>query len=167
MPLTAKQRLFVDEYMLDLNITQAALRAGYSQTSAKSAHIMTPVVKAEIERCLAERSLKLEIDQNRVLLEISRLAFNDPRLAFAANGSLLPVHAWPDEVAAAISSIKIHELKNSQGEIIGECKEIRFWDKGKQLELAARHLGMLKDKLEISTPIAEMLKAARERIRHS
>lgn len=83
------------------------------------------------------------------MLEIARLAFNDPRRAFDAQGALLPIQQWPDEVAAAISSIKITEQKNQEGEIVGVNKEVRFWDKPKAIDLAGRHLGMFNDKLKI------------------
>ncbi|WP_347989746.1 terminase small subunit [Methylomonas sp. AM2-LC] len=168
MPLSKKQQLFIDEYLIDLNATQAAIRAGYCVKRASDRGYqlcLSPLVQAQIAEKMAKRAQQLALDQNRVVLEIARLAFNDPRRAFAANGALLAIQDWPDEVAAAISSIKVHEIKDSEGNVIGECKEIKFWDKGKQLELAARHLGMLKDKLELSTPVSELIKAARERIR--
>jgi phage terminase small subunit len=115
---------------------------------------------------MAERIRRVEVDQDRILLEIARLALNDPRRAFDTNGALLPIQDWPDEVAAAVSTIKVNEIRDPDGNVVGETKEIKFWDKGKQLELAARHLGMLNDKLELSTPVSQLLRAARERIRN-
>jgi phage terminase small subunit len=104
MPLTKKQQLFIDEYLIDLNATQAAIRAGYSLKTAHNRgyelrHL--PTIQAQIAEKMAQRAQQLALDQNRVVLEIARLAFNDPRRAFAANGRLLPVQDWPDEVAAA------------------------------------------------------------------
>lgn len=169
MKPTRKQMAFVDEYLLDLNATQACIRAGYSTKYAHvtgSALCKKPAVQTLIQERMAERCQRLELDQNRVLLEIARLAFNDPRRAFDAAGAMLPVRDWPDDTAAAIASVKVNEIRDADGRVVGETKEVKFWDKGKQLELAARHLGMLNDKLEIGTPVAQLLRAARERIRN-
>ncbi|MCK5666178.1 MAG: terminase small subunit [Thiotrichaceae bacterium] len=92
---------------------------------------------------------KFEITQERVLLEIARLAFHDPRKVFDADNNMLSVQDWPDEVAAAISSIKVIETKTGDKDTVSQLKEIKFWDKGKQIELAAKKLGMLTDKLKV------------------
>lgn len=168
MALTPKQQAFIDEYLIDFNARQAALRAGYQAISAKSYGlklIQLPAVQAELNNRIAQRANRLQIEQDRVLLEIARIAFNDPRRLFSPEGTLLPVQDWPDEVAAAVASVKVQELKAADGSVVGSCTQIKFWDKGKQLELAARHLGMLRDKLELSTPVADLIRAARERIR--
>lgn len=147
--LTKKQKVFVDEYLIDLNATQAAIRAGYSKKTAKEiGH--KQLTKVHIQNAIKEqmdlREQRNEITQDRVLLEIARLAFNDPRKAFTNNGDLKEIKDWPDEVAAAISSIKITETKLGNDTII-QLKEVKFWDKGKQLELAAKHLGMFTEKI--------------------
>jgi phage terminase small subunit len=166
--LNAKQKMFIEEYLLDMNASQAAIRAGYSPRSAKvlgCKSLKNPEVQAAIAARLAERGKQLGVEQDQVLLEIARIAFNDPRLAFDANGALLPVQRWSADLAAAVAAVKVHELKAADGSVLGACKEIKFWDKGKQLELAARHLGMLNDKLVVTTPVAELIRAARARIR--
>lgn len=152
MALKDRQKKFIKEYLIDLNSTQAAIRAGYSKRTAGSIGfdlLKKPEISTEIRRELELRSIRTEITQDRVLLEIARLAFNDPRKAFDENGALKPIQEWPDEVAAAVSSIKINEITDSEGNHIGETKEIKFWDKGKQIELAGRHLGMWNDKLTL------------------
>ena len=169
MRLTPKQKLFTEEYLVDFNITQAAIRAGYAKSSN---HYLSKFIasnayfKQLLAERISERKQRLQLDQDRVVLEIARLAFNDPRRAFNQQGALLPIQDWPDDVAAAISSIKTLEVKAADGTVIGETKEIKFWDKTKNLDLAARHLGMLQDKLEITTPVSELIRAARERLRN-
>lgn len=148
--LSEKHKAFCKEYLIDLNATQAAIRAGYSPVSANT--FGTALIKQQriidhLKELMDERSKRVEIKQDRVIIEIARLAFNDPRKAFDADGNLLPIQAWPDEVAAAIASIKVLETKNDEG-TVSQTKEIKFWDKSKNLDLAARHLGMLKDKVE-------------------
>lgn len=156
MALNAKQKAFCDEYIIDFNATQAAIRAGYSEKTSYShgQRLLNDVeIQKEISKKQIERSKRTEITQDRVLLEIARLAFNDPRKAFDGNNALLPVKQWPDEVAAAISSIKTKEITDSEGNTVGISQEVKFWDKSKNLDLAARHLGMLNDKLELGGSI--------------
>lgn len=144
--LNEKQKIFCDEYIIDFNATQAAIRAGYSEKTAYSMgqRLLKKVeIQLNLVQLKSERSIRTQITQDRVLLEISRLAFNDPRKAFGIDGDLLPIFDWPDEVAAAISSIKITDTKTRDNSII-RLKEVKFWDKGRQLELAAKHLGLLE-----------------------
>jgi len=70
--LTAKQQRFVEEYLIDLNATQAAIRAGYSPESAKEIgceNLTKPNIKAAIDKAMAERSRRTGITQDRVLRE--------------------------------------------------------------------------------------------------
>lgn len=156
MALTARQQKFVDEYLVDLNASKAAVRAGYAEKYAGAnidKLLKNTEIASEISKKQIERSKRTEITQDRVLLEIARLAFNDPRKAFDDNNALLPVKQWPDEVAASISSIKTKEITDSEGNTVGISQEVKFWDKSKNLDLAARHLGMLNDKLELGGSI--------------
>lgn len=142
--LTERQKRFCQEYVKDLNGAQAAIRAGYSKRTAKeqAVRLLTNInLQKYIYHLMKKREKRVEITQDRVLLEIARLAFSDPRKAFDGNGNLLPVQEWPDEVAASISSIKIVETKDNNGKK-SYVKEVKFWDKGKQIELAGKHLGM-------------------------
>jgi phage terminase small subunit len=151
MTMNDKQKAFCAEYIIDFNGTQAAIRAGYSPRTAneQAAQLLAKLsIQNEISRLMDDRSKRTEVTQDRVLLEIARLAFNDPRKAFDETGNLKHVKDWPDEVAAAISSIKITEITQNDGPET-YLKEVKFWDKGRQLELAGRHLGIFNDKLMI------------------
>lgn len=166
MPLKEKHHRFIEEYLLTLNASQAASKAGYSKRNVARMLAM-PAIKAEIDAAIAARSQRTGIEQDRVLLEIARLAFNDPRRLFDSNGALLPVQDWPDEAAAAVSSIRVMEIRDGNGVSIGEVKVVKFWDKGKQLELAAKHLGMLRERVEIAAAVPQLIRAGRQRIRLS
>lgn len=81
MALTAKQARFVDEYLIDLNATQAAIRAGYSAGSAEvegSRLLRNAKVAAEVSSRQAERAKRTEITQDRVLEELWAIATADP-----------------------------------------------------------------------------------------
>jgi len=82
------------------------------------------------------------------LEEIGRIAFSDPRCAFDQNGNLLDISDWPDDLAAAVSSLKLRENRRDDGTVTS-VKEIKFWDKGRQLELACRHLGLFNDRVSV------------------
>lgn len=81
--LTAKQKKFVEEYLIDLNATQAAIRAGYSPNTAQeqSSRLLSNVmVKNEIDKAMAERSRRTGINQDRVLRELAKIAFVNPMM---------------------------------------------------------------------------------------
>lgn len=96
--LTPKQRLFVAEYLKDLNATQAAIRAGYSE---KTAHVQGPrlldnvAVKAAIEEAMSKRSEETQIDANWVLKRLAEEAEADVADLYDENGAIKPVHEWP------------------------------------------------------------------------
>lgn len=155
MALTPLIQRFVDEYIIDFNALESYIRAGYKCTRKSAlANAYRLLTREDVQEAIREkqleRSRRTEITSDRVLVEIARLAFNDPRKAFDKYGSLLPIKDWPDEVAAAISSIKVKEIADQDGNVIGELKEVKFWDKGKQIELAGKHLGMFTDKVQHS-----------------
>lgn len=151
MSLNDKQARFAEEYIIDLNATLAAQRAGYSEKTAYSQgqRLLKHVeISSAITKAMSARENRTEISQDRVLLEIARLAFSDPRKAFTESGDLKSIKDWPDEVAASISSIKISQVPFGDGESY-EVKEVKFWDKTKSLDMAGRHLGLYNDKISI------------------
>ena len=79
--MTKKQKRFVEEYLIDLNATQAAIRAGYSPDTAKSIgseNLTKPDIRAAVDKAEAERSRRTGINQDRVIREIAKLAFLNP-----------------------------------------------------------------------------------------
>lgn len=143
--LTDKQQRFAGEYLIDLNATQAAIRAGYSEKTAKSQgqRLLTKVdVQGEIQRLMETRAKRTNIDQDRVLLEIARLAFCDPRNIFDGTKLKKPCD-WDDATAASVSSIKVSTRQLGEGEI-ENVAEIKFWSKTSALEMASKHLGLFQ-----------------------
>jgi len=149
--LTPKQQRFSAEYLVDLNATQAARRAGYSpKTSADIGRQLlrkTPVAEL-IQAAMAERSARTEITQDRVLHEVARLAFLDIRKAFNTNGTLKPLHEMDDDTAAALAGLDAIELRED-GAPVGSIKKLKLADKKGALELLMRHMGMLNDKMRL------------------
>jgi phage terminase small subunit len=151
--LTPKQARFVDEYLIDLNGTQAAKRAGYSAHTAneQAARLLADVsVRFAVDAALAKRSEKVELTQERVLLELKRLALFDIRKIFNADGTLKRVVDLDDDTAAAIMSVEMVEI-GTDGQL-AISKKFKASDKKGALELSMRHMGMLNDKLELTMP---------------
>ncbi len=143
--LTAKQQRFCDEYLIDLNATQAAIRAGYSAKTAdqQGSRMLTNVkVQQEIAEKMAERSKRTGINQDRVLQEIAKLALvNIDDVVDLETGRVRKTATKED--LACIQSIKIKPTE------FGTEREIKFYDKKGSLELVGKHLGMFKDKAEV------------------
>lgn len=151
--LTPKQRRFVEEYLVDLNATQAAIRAGYSaKTAGKigTENLRKPAIQSEISAAQAKRSKRTEITQDRVLQELAKLGFGDIRDIFTPEGALKHPKDMDPDAAARISSIEvvIRPVPGSQGQDVEHVAKIRAWDKLGALTQIGRHLGMFTDKSE-------------------
>lgn len=148
--LTPKQKAFCDEYLIDLNATQAAIRAGYSPKTAKEigAQNLTKLnIRTYIDKAVAERSKRTGINQDRVIRELARITFVNANDVIDMNGATLKKGATEDDTAA-IASVKVKTIPTKDGE--GTEREIKLTDKLKALELLGKHLGMFKDKVEVS-----------------
>lgn len=149
MALSKKQKTFCDEYLIDLNGTQAAIRAGYSPKTAneQASRLLANVnIRTYIDKAIAERSKRTGINADVVVRELARVAFLNPRkLIDLKHGTVLPDAS--DDDLAAIQYVKTKTYKSEQGEIIET--EIRFNDKNRALELLGKHLGLFKEKIDI------------------
>lgn len=146
--MTPKQQRFCEEYLVDLCATQAAIRAGYSPRSARQIgdeNMSKPDIVAEIERLKEARKRRNHVTADMVIEELRRLAFSDERKLYRDDGTLKPPAEWDDETAAAVSGIETRE--NRKGVT---TKKVRLWDKKGALELLGKHLGIFKDRLEVT-----------------
>ena len=151
--LTEKQRRFVDEYLIDLNATQAAIRAGYSVKTAneQGARLLANVsIQSEISRNMAERSRRTGVNQDRVVMELAKIAFVNAADVIDSDDATIKAGATADDTAA-IQSVKVKVIPTKEGE--GVEREIRLNDKLKALELLGKHLGMWNDKLDVNLNI--------------
>lgn len=147
MALTQKQRLFVDEYLIDLNATQAAIRAGYSPDTAKAIgceNLTKPDIRAHIDLVMAERSRRTGVNADRVIQELAKIAFVNATDVIDPKTATVKENALPEDTAA-IQSVKVKTFGED-----GLEREIKMADKLRALEMLGRHLGMFKDKLELS-----------------
>jgi len=162
-PLNARRQAFVNQYVIDLNATQAAIRAGYSKARAEqTGHdlLREPGVAEAIAEAQRERNSRVQLTQDRVLQEVMRLAFLDIRKALNPDGSLKAITELDDDTAAAISGLDLLEEFAGHGEDrmqIGWTKKLKLADKKGALELLMRHMGMLNDKLKLQGDAANPL----------
>lgn len=152
--LTDKQQRFVEEYLIDLNATQAAIRAGYKRseyTDTNATKILENTrVAEEIEKRMAERSKRTGINQDRVVQELAKLAFVNPADVIDLNTATVLPSASDDDLAC-IASVKVK--RTTKGKSVIEEREVRFYDKKDSLVQLGRHLGMFKDKVEVDGSI--------------
>lgn len=148
--LTAKQQRFVEEYLIDLNATQAAIRAGYSPKTAYSIGnelLNKPDIRARIDKAIAERSARTGVNQDRIIRELARIAFIQAPDVINFDDATLNNSASEDNLAA-IASVKVKTIPTSDGE--GVEREIRLADKLKALELLGKHIGMFTENIRMT-----------------
>ncbi len=145
MELSPKERRFVAEYLKDQNATQAAKRAGYSAKTAQqqgSRLLLKVVVRDAVDAAMSRIQAKSELTQEIVRAQILALLLFDPRKAFNSDGTMKDMSSLPDDIAIAIAGV---EVDDSQGDV----KKLKFTDRIRAAELAAKILGMV-NRLEIT-----------------
>jgi phage terminase small subunit len=145
--LTPKQRKFVDEYLIDLNATQAAIRAGYTTNRADSIgydNLRKPEIQNAIKERQEELSQKAQISQERVLEEYARIAFLDPRRFYNEHGTLKSIHDLDDDVAAALAGMDVTQRHFRDDDATEYTSKIKIADKLKALDGLSRHLGLFE-----------------------
>ena len=164
MKLTAKQMRFVDEYLVDFNVTQAAIRAGYRAGSAHQCgwqNMKKLEIQTEISRRQKDLQKRTEVTQDCVVRELARVAFADAASHVRVRLREVPC---PDGTRARVPVVEVKptaELTDDQRAAISQIKqgangiEIKMYDKLKALELLGRHIGMFNDKLELKATVTE------------
>lgn len=159
MKLTPKQIRFVDEYLVDFNATQAAIRAGYK---AKTAHVMgaenlrKPKIAEEIARRQKDLQRRTEVTQDRVVKELARIAFANIADYVHVETQTRTKDDGTETTYQIVMLSETEDLSADQRAALAAVKqsvngvEIKLHDKIKALELLGRHIGMFNDKLSLS-----------------
>ena len=168
MRLTDKQRRFCDEYLIDLNATQAAIRAGYTENYANtnaSKLLQNTTISQYIGERQKELSRKTEITQERVIKELALIAFSnnadyahvvEKKMQVEAGGALVDVLDKDGNpvMYRTVEPVLTEELTEEQKRALAVIKkgrdglEVKSCDKIKALELLGKHLGIFTDKIE-------------------
>ena len=165
---------FCREYIIDLNGTRAAIAAGYAKKSAKvtASKLLTNAnLQAWLTELMKEKADKLDLSAEKVLSELSRMAFSnllDYGTVTDDGGFVIDLATLNREQAAAIHEITVDEYMEGRGEGARVVKRIRFKLASKidALELLGKHLKLFTEKMEVSATdgLAELMAAARKRV---
>jgi len=157
--ITPLQAKFIIEYLKDLNGSQAALRAGYSETSCRDIAcdlLKKPQVIKEINIQLECRANRTLITADKVLNELYLMTAVDPEEMLMPNGELKPMSEIPRDIRKTIASIEIEELYEMDYESgkpkrvnTGRLRKIKLWNKNQAAETLAKHLKLITERYEI------------------
>ncbi|MBV9528525.1 terminase small subunit [Sphingomonas sp.] len=155
--LTARQARFVDEYLLDLNATQAAIRAGFSARTAEQQgpRLLGNVgVAAAIRAAQAERSERTKVDADWLLNRLAQEADADLQDLYDESGGLRPVKDWPPVWRRGlVAGIDVEEQRSGDA-VTATVRKIKLSDRTRRLELIGRHVNVqaFRDQLGVSSP---------------
>lgn len=177
--LTLRQERFVAEYLIDLNATEAAIRAGYSPKTAYSIgheNLNKPEIAALIAQKQERLIRKTEVTQERVIAELAKIGFSDIRNAVAWRTDVAVaapddrsldeiVDEGPGEVRHAVTNqvelVDSDRIDDDTAAAIAEISQtdkgglkVKFHDKQAALVSLARHLGMFTDKVDLRAAVA-------------
>lgn len=174
--LTGKQARFVEEYLVDLNATQAAIRAGYSARTARQIgeeNLSKPVIAEAVAEAQRERSQRTNITQDRVLAELAKIGFanlsdvtkwgqKEVAFGYTEDGKRLAAEDIGDAVkveyvlAPFVEPVNCDQLAPDLQAAVSEVKlgregfSIKMHDKLGALEKLGRHLGMFTDNVNLN-----------------
>lgn len=146
---------FIDEYMIDLNGTDAALRAKITDTRQSAQGIAWRLmqklaVREEIDRRIAERRARTALTVERIEGMIRDIAEAEVLDIYQADGTLRPFAEWPPHARKAVKSIEVEDSL-----IMGVQRiKVQFWDKKGAIELLGRYKKMFTDNIEIGGSVS-------------
>ena len=155
--LTAKQKRFCEEYLIDLNGKQAAIRTGYSPKTAEqqgSRLLSNAKVQKYIQQLQKKTSEKLEITREQILKELAAIGASDIREFYDKDGNLKNIKDLSDNAAASLSGVEVDELFEGYGEErrhIGLTRKIKRWDKVAAIDKICKILGFYAPEKVINT----------------
>ena len=150
--LTIKQLLFCHEYLVDMNGTNACIRAGYAESGAavESTRLLRNAkVRQKVSELIQGRSKRVQLTGDQVLKRLDHFSVSDPASCYNEHGVFKNLHDIPKEVRLAIKQIKTFEQFGPEGEKIGEIKEITFVDRVKATELLGKNLKLFNEEKTI------------------
>lgn len=163
MALTAKQKTFCEEYMQDLNATQAAIRAGYSKKTAGSVgfeNLKKPEIGKYIAQLAQERSERTKVDSDYVLNRLAEIDEMDVLDILTDEGNVRSISEWPKVWRRTISGIDLTEIvSDGDDPTLAILKKIKWPDKIKNLELIGKHVDVMafKERVEHEGDLSKLV----------
>lgn len=141
--LAPMQLRFVEEYLIDLNATQAATRAGYKQPHVQGPRLLDNVgVKAAISAAQEKRSKRLQVDSDWVLRRLAMEAEADLADLYDENGNLRPVADWPlIWRQGLVAGIDTAEERDGDS-VVADIRKVKLSDRIKRIELIGKHVNV-------------------------
>jgi phage terminase small subunit len=157
-----KEDRFVDEYLVDLNATQAYHRSHPGTTDgtarAEGARLLAkPSIQEKISAAKAARAKRTHVTQDRIIRELSRIAFLDIEGAFIGGGAFKAVSDLPPQIRRAVKGIEVVELFAGRGNNrtqVGQLKKVRFESKVRALEILLEHVKESNEEAAKSRPLS-------------
>lgn len=174
--MTPKAERFVQEYLIDLNATQAAIRAGYSAKTAneQASRLLTNVsVRSAVEAAQKARAEKTGIDAEWVLRRLHDDATADLADLYDESGNLKAIHDWPKVwrtgLVAGIETAQERDGSDAEGNpVYATVRKVKLSDRVRMVELIGKHVDVAAFKEQISMSgdlsFGERLKRAEERV---
>lgn len=157
MALTPKQQRFAEEYLVDLNATQAAIRAGYSEKTAEVQGcrlLRNAQIAKFVQEARNKQSKRLEITADKVIQELALLGFSNMQ-DYMRSGSdgdpYLDFSGLTREQAAALAEVTVEDFKDGRGDEARDVRRVKFklCDKRAALVDIGKHLGLFTEKLQL------------------
>ncbi len=159
--MTNKQKRFYEEYLIDLNATQAAIRAGYSPDSARqsgSDNMNNPYIRARIDKAIAEQSKRTGVNADRVIRELAKIGFVNPDDVFDTKTATIKESATKDDIESNINMLleQTHSFQSKFNyDLLNDIESclIALHEKVVELQLSIRRAGTFVAGQEIYIPI--------------
>lgn len=164
--LTERQKRFVSEYLIDLNATKAAERAGYKDPNKGRQLVTKSNVSEAIQEAMKRREARTEITQDMVIRELAKLGFFDIRKLFDKDGKPLDISKLDDDTSAALVGLDVQDVADGDGNYVGFLKKYKMADKIRALELLGKHLGAWepRGKQEETGQLADLIDGLKESV---
>ena len=149
-----RQEIFCLEYVKDGDKLRAYKAAGYepvstnSWASCSSQLLNKTYVKKRLAELQARIATRVEVSAARVINELGRIAFSDPRKALGRDGAIMDPKDWDDDMAGAVAGLEVEKLFEGSGNqkiFIGYTQKLKLWDKNTALTNLAKHFKLLLD----------------------
>lgn len=171
--LNPRREAFWRQYLIDLNATQAAIRAGYSKKTARAigARLLTNIdIQQAIQQAMTERSERTQVDADWVLKRLAQDASADIADLYDETGQIKAVKDWPmafrTGLVAGVDTVQERDGADADGNpSFVTVRKVKLADRAKYLEMIGKHIdvGAFKDKLEVD--VVDSLAARLERVR--
>lgn len=158
--LNKRQKLFCEEYIVDLNATQAAIRAGYSETAAAatgSRMLRNNKVSKYVQHLAHTKTAAVGVTAERVIAEFAKIAFSDVKDLIEIHGDSVTVKDLEAmKASGVIKKFKVNQVKDQDGNVVGSIVEVEQWDKMSALSSLARYFALFTDNVDVTTKGKEL-----------